>query len=153
MVRYLFDTCVVIDYLRDQQSLAADALVVAANRGLVSVITLLELQLYDDSGKINTKSKARIKKELQAVSELCNTYGVQIIPISRQAQIYACSILEKFRQDLGRNALSDSLIMGTGMARRATLVTSESAWFRIAKSPEAPSFFKVILPEKLVEVG
>jgi len=49
-VRFVFDTSVLIDYLRDSTDIAADALVLATERGeaFVSLISPMELYLPQD---------------------------------------------------------------------------------------------------------
>lgn len=137
-MRFVFDTSVLIDYLRDPNDIAADALVIAAERGqaFVSWISLMELYLPQ-------RSNLDVQAEVTAIQELCTHLNIRIIPASDASQRRALEILRNHRSRLGRNALTDSLILGTGITRRAYLVTRDAQWFQISK--------RVISPEGLLQ--
>jgi predicted nucleic acid-binding protein len=77
-----FDTSVLIDYLRDSTDIAADALVLATERGeaFVSLISLMELYLPRDKGN------QEITREVKAIRELCEWLSIRIIPASGTSQ-------------------------------------------------------------------
>jgi predicted nucleic acid-binding protein len=83
-VRFVFDTSVLIDYLRDptDSSIAADALALATERGetFVSLISLMELYLPQDKGN------QEITREVKAIRELCEWLSIRIIPASGTSQ-------------------------------------------------------------------
>lgn len=139
-MRFVFDTSVLIDYLHNPNDIAADALVIAAERGqaFVSLISLMELHL------LQSRSNQEIQAEVRAIQELCNRLHIRIIPSSEASQRRALEILRKHRSPLGRNALPDSLILGTGIAKWAYLVTAE-------KRHWPPITDKAITPEYLVQ--
>lgn len=137
-MRFVFDTSVLIDYLRDPNDIAADALVIAAEQGqaFVSLISLMELHLPQ------SRSNQEIQEEITAIQELCDRLHIRLIPSSKASQRRALEILRTHRSRLGRNALPDSLILGTGRARQAYLVTRDRDWFQISD--------RVISPEDLI---
>ncbi len=141
-MRFVFDTSVLIAYLRDPNDIAADALFVASDRGqvFVSLVSLMELYLP------RNKSNKEIAEEVTRIRELCTRLGIRIIPSSQRSQEVALDILRETCSILGRNALPDSLILGIGITRRAYLVTRDQNWFRIGRRS-----LKVISPEILVE--
>jgi len=138
-VRFVFDTSVLIDYLRDSD-IAADALVLATERGeaFVSLISLMELYLPSN------KSNQEIAREMEAIWELCQRLGIQIIAASGTSQRRALEVLRDHRSLLGRNALPDSIILSIGAARRAYLVTRDNKWFEIMTE-------RVLSPEDLLK--
>jgi len=138
-VRFVFDTSVLIGYLRDSTDIAADALFLATERGeaFVSLISLMELYLPQN------KSDWEIAREIKAIRELCQRLGIPIIPASGTSQRRALEVLKRHRSLLGKNALSDSIILSIGAARRAYLVTRDSKWFHIMPG-------KVLSPEDLL---
>ncbi len=141
-MRFVFDTSVLIDYLRNPNDIAADALFIAAERGeaFVSLISLMELYLPQN------KSNVEIENEVTAIQKLCTRLGIKFIPSSPSSQQRALAILERYRSPLGRSALPDSLILGVGMARRAYLVTKDKHWFEISDKS-----VKLVSPEELVQ--
>ncbi len=141
-MRFVFDTSVLIDYLRDPNDIAADALFVASDRGqvFVSLVSLMELYLP------RNKSNKEIAEEVTRIRELCTRLGIRIIPSSQRSQEVALDILRETCSILGRNALPDSLILGIGITRRAYLVTRDQNWFRIDRRG-----LEVISPKRLVE--
>lgn len=139
-MRFVFDTSVLVDYLRDPNSIAADALLIAADRGraFISVISLMELYLPQH------RSNLQVQKEVKAIRELCERLNIRVVQVSKAAQDRAIEILSKHRSRLGRNAVLDSLIIGTAEVRRAYAVTCESHWFGVSKW--------AVSPEKLVQM-
>ncbi len=131
-MRYVFDTSVLIDYLHDDD-MAADSLFFAAAEGKVYISLISMMELYPPTGQ---RSNQQIASERRAIEQLCNRLGIHIVPCSARAQQLALSILEKHRTQLGRNALTDSLIIATDVTRRAYLVTTESKhhWFSVGQS-------------------
>jgi predicted nucleic acid-binding protein len=148
-MRFVFDTSVLIEYLRGND-LAADALFLAPQIGqtFVTSISLMELHLPEDKNQ-QIKSNQQIKQEIKALTKLFQQLNINIIPCSDCSQKLALRILENHRSSLGRNALTDSLIIGIGIARRAYLITRDAKWFTIAE--QSSIRIKVLSPEKLVE--
>ena len=178
-MRFVFDTSVLIAYLRDDrpgdQEVAADALAIASRRGkvLVSMISLMELYLPQRKGldeeacinnadeailkehKSRTKSKRELEYELRRIQALCKSYSVSFISCSNRAQERALEILKHYRSPLGGNALTDSLIIGSGLAWQAYLVTTDKKWSDIAKENQDRSLplpsIRIISPTELVQ--
>jgi len=148
-MRFVFDTSVLVAYLRGEAE-AADAVVVASRCGgiLVSRISLIEL--YSSQNRRN----ADIDREVRSIQALEQAYGLRIVPCSETAQKWAFEIMKAFRSPLGRNALSDALIIGTGIAYRGWLVTSDGHWAQIAQDNERRQLLtirlKVLSPAELV---
>ncbi len=150
-MRLVFDTNVLIHYLRGTpNSFADEALFVASEKGqpLVSIISLMELYIENEEGRINQKSNQKIKEEQQKIKEICERLNISVVPISEKTQIEALQILKDFRTLLGKSALPDSLIIATAIMRRAVLVTDDHKWAEVAKRYSIKAFS----PEKLVEV-
>lgn len=141
-MRFIFDTSVLIDYLRDESDIAVDALFIAAERGRAFVCLFSLMELCPPQGK----SDPEVQKEIEAIQQLCKRLDIRIIPSSQRSQEKALSILRQYRSLLGRNGLPDSLILGVGVTRRAHLVTRDKKWFRIDRKD-----IRVISPEELVE--
>jgi predicted nucleic acid-binding protein len=137
-VRFLFDTCVLIDYLHDPNNIAADALFVAADQGevFVTLISLMELYLP------RNRRKSEIREEVNQILELCRRLNIKIIPASSASQCKALDILRQHQASLNVG-LPDSLIVGISQARRAYLVTLEDKLFRVSS--------RVISPVELVQ--
>lgn len=133
-MRFVFDTSVLIDYLRIPNDIAADALLIAAERGqvFISVVSLMELYMSQ------RKSNWEIEAEIRAIQELCNRLRIRIIPVSKVSQYRALQILKTHRSCLGKNALPDSLILGAGGASRAYLVTRDAHWLKISNKALSP---------------
>ncbi len=139
-MRFVFDTSVLIDYLRDPNDTATDALLLATERGevFVSLISIMELCLSQN------RRQDEIEREVRAIKELCSRLNIKIVACSQRSQEVALDVLRASRPILGRNALPDSMILGTGSTRRAYLVTRDRNWSRIVCN-------KVITPETLIE--
>ncbi len=132
-----------VDYLRKkpEASIAADALFIAAERGhaFVSLISLMELHLPQGE----RRKRKGIEGEVTAIRELCHRLGIKIVGVSPASQYVALDILRAHYSSLGRNALSDSLILGLGIAMQAYLVTKDDVWFQVSE--------KAISPEELIK--
>lgn len=146
-MRYVFDTSVIIGYLRDED-VAADSLFFAAEQGQVYISLISLMELYPPTGQ-RKRSNQQIASERRTIEQLCNLLGINIVPCSAKSQQLALSILEKYRVPLGRNALTDSLIIATGITRRASLVTTENKhhWFSVGQSLS----IKVLSPIELLQ--
>jgi predicted nucleic acid-binding protein len=149
-MKFVLDTSVLIDYLHEEE-IAASALIVASSRGsiLVSQISLMELH------GSQTRRNADIKRDVRSIQKLVQVYGLHLVPCSRAAQKWAFEIMKAFRSPLGRNALPDALIIGTGIAYRGWLVTSDRHWAQIARENEQRQLLnirlKVLSPVELVQ--
>lgn len=136
-MRFVFDTSVLIDYLRDPDDTAADALFIAAEQGeaFVSLVSLMELWLLH-------RNNCEIENQVKALQTLCERLSIRTISCSVPAQRTALEVLRAYRSSLGKNALPDSLILATGFARKAWIVTRDKNWSQVSK--------KVISPEDVV---
>lgn len=142
-MRFVFDTSVLIDYLRDPNDIAADALFVAAQRGRALVCLTSLMELWTHQGK----NSAEIEREVEAIRQLCDSLGIAIVAPSQRSQVVALDILKQFRSKLGKSGLQDSLILGVGATRRACLVTRDEKWFRLGRKD-----LRVVSPTELVKL-
>jgi predicted nucleic acid-binding protein len=166
MTKFLFETSVIIDYLHGQD-VAADALFRASELGTVyiSKITLLELWLprhlsrrrssKPPSGqRLKQPSDEQIRQEIKRVCALRSRLNLKIVPCSPASQEFALTILERCHSPLGRTALPDSLLMGTGIATCDYIVTSDTKWPRVMEQLMACNVIavpvEVISPVQLV---
>jgi len=149
-MRFLLDTSVLIDYLRDEE-IAASAVIVASSRGSIFVPQISLMELYG----FQHRSNADIEREARSIQALVQAYGLRFVPCSRAAQKWAFEIMKAFRSPLGRDALPDALIIGTGIAYREWLVTSDGHWAQIAQDNEQRQLLnirlKVLSPVELVQ--
>ncbi|HEY65181.1 MAG TPA: PIN domain-containing protein [Caldilineae bacterium] len=149
-MRFVFDTSVLIDYLHDEE-MAVNALFAAADKGrvFISLISFMELWLP------RNRSDGEIRREIAALQELCQRLGIRVVPCTPRSQERALTLLEHSHSPLGRNALPDSLIIATGMTRRAYLVTRDNRWidvaWGVARRGASLPIIRVISPEELVE--
>lgn len=83
-MRFVFDTSVLIEYVRENSpytEMAADAFFAAARKGevFISLISLMELHVYGKEGKTNQKSNQQIREDINKVQELCEKLSIKII--------------------------------------------------------------------------
>ena len=98
--------------------------------------------------------KSQVKQEISTLKNICDRLGAQIVPISARAQSYAEIIVQYYRDTLGKSVILDSLIIATGLVRRAWLVTTEiKKWGRVAQEIQSRGLplpkMKVIDPIQL----
>lgn len=150
-MRFVLDTNMLVGYLRERP-LAADAIFAVADKGAVfiSVVSVMELSIFNEEGKANQKSNQQVQEELNKIDQLCKRLGIKKVALSGRAQEYALAILSapRSRSLLGKNALTDSLIIGTGIVKRAHLVTRDRNWFDLAQ--QMPNRVRAMSPEQLV---
>ena len=72
----------------------------------------------------------QLEQEFLTLQSLCENLGARIIPVSSLAQNYAETIVKFYRERLGKSVIPDSLIIATGLARRAWLVTGGNEFHR-----------------------
>ncbi|ABY35509.1 MAG TPA: PIN domain-containing protein [Chloroflexus aurantiacus] len=170
-MRFIFDTSVLIDYLRDDrpgdQEVAADAFALASQQGhtFLTLVSLMELYSpilqetstdgveEEESLMTRTRGKEAIERDLSRVKKLLETYGIRLIHCSRRAQEVALDILRDHRSPLGKNALTDSLIIANGLVRRAYLVTRDRKWSQVARGLQQrkPCALRVVSPVDLIQ--
>ena len=160
-MRFVFDTNVLIDYLGygDNSEIAADALAAAVGRGqvFISIASIMELWLPlregdatgpGEKGSKRMIGKNQIRKEVRDILRLCERLGIKIIYCTPRAQEKALDILKvpRYRSYLGQstNAIIDSLIIASGILRRAYLVSKDLKWKEI--------YNRVLTPEKVREM-
>lgn len=165
-MRFVFDTSVLVDYLRDDE-LSVNSLIVAAQRGqiFVSSISILELHLPGERSReevrcpacgetiqfsryrLTNKSNQEIRQQINRIEKLCEEFKIKVVSCSPAAQKLARLILEKHRSPLGKNALTDSLIISTGYIRKAVLVSGDKRWSDVGEDLG----IKVLSPIDLVK--
>ena len=98
-------------------------------------------------------SRKQVEQEISILKAVCDSFDAQIIPASARAQQYAEVIIRFYRERLGKSAIPDSLIIATGMVRRAWLVTDDKKWTQVAKDIQTRALplprMKVIDPTRL----
>ena len=97
---------------------------------------------------LSNKKKSQIERDVSAIKTLCCKMGFQILPCSRAVQKAALTILSQHRDVLGRNAITDSLIIGLGRTRRAYLVTRDRQWTALAG--HLGRYVTVVSPDQLL---
>ncbi len=170
-MRFVFDTSVLIDYLREDrpgdQEVAADAFALASQLGetFLTIVSLMELYgpvqqetdadegIEEEPHVTRTRGKADIERDLSRVRRLLDEYGMRVMPCSRRAQEVALDILRDHRSPLGKNALTDSLIIASGLVRKAYLVTRDRRWNEVVRERQQRglSALKVISPVDLIQ--
>ncbi len=98
-------------------------------------------------------SRKQVEQEISILKAVCDSFDAQIIPASARAQQYAEVIIRFYRERLGKSAIPDSLIIATGMVRRAWLVTDDKKWVQVAEDIQTRALplprMKVIEPTRL----
>jgi|Deesub1362A_J573_1020465.scaffolds.fasta_scaffold08411_2 hypothetical protein len=115
--------------------------------------SFLQIQHQSNELTIGTpdRRKREIEEDIKRIYRIADEYNALIIDVSQRAQIYAEVILAYHSRTLGKNAITDALIIGSGLARRAWLVTGEiRRWCQISEDlkrrlPQLPRI-KVISP-------
>jgi len=101
--------------------------------------------------------KNRVRREILMLENLCDRLGVQVIPVSTRAQHYAKIIVQYHRDTLGKSVIPDSLVIATGLVRRAWLVTTDKDWRKVAQDIQNRNLslpkMKVIDPIRLSREG
>ncbi len=100
------------------------------NRQLISIVEFTGDSLILTSPDIR---RSQVEQEIFTLEHICKTFNAQIIPVSKRAQDYARLIVQHYRDVLGRNTITDSLIIATGLAQRAWLVTDDTNWQSVAQ--------------------
>lgn len=97
--------------------------------------------------------RSQVEQEISILKHICKMLNAQIIPVSKRAQDYAELIVQHYRDTLGRNSITDSLIIATGLTRRAWLVTDDNNWQRVKQDMQNRSLplpeMKVIDPTRM----
>jgi len=120
--------------------------------------TFLQIQHQDGTLTISSPDRRReeIQSDIEQIYGLVEEYNVQILGISKTSQAFAEVILKYHYRTLGKNAITDALIIGAGMARRAWLITHEiQRWCIIAADLQRRSIsippIKVATPEMILQ--
>lgn len=115
----------------------------------------------DPNGILTVFPHQRNKQEiLREIRRLREFPGIQVIPCSTRSQEWALQILEYHLPVLGQkreqNSLIDSMLIATGITRRAYLVTNEiRKWGEIARRNRENNLpfptLEIISPDRLVQ--
>ncbi len=101
--------------------------------------------------------KSHVEQEILELKNICDRLGAQIIPVSARAQYYSEVIVQYYRDILGKSTIPDSLVIATGLVRRAWLVTDDGKWWNIAQDIQSRGLplpkMKVIDPARLAREG
>jgi predicted nucleic acid-binding protein len=148
MPSFVFDTCVLIDYLRNERSIAADAIILASTMGTAFVPNIAMMEI----ARNYNKKKKEIDEEIKAIEVLINTYNLRIAYVYPETEKLAYMLVRQFYSALGKNTIIDCYIIATGIRRRAWLITSDKKWFKLPeKSFRSLGLrIKVLSPEELV---
>ncbi|MDW8009625.1 MAG: PIN domain-containing protein [Chloroflexota bacterium] len=150
MMRFLFDTSVLVDYIRGDE-MAANAIIAASQKGKVYISCISIMELWSSPMRKRRQIQAQIKK-IKLLSEI---YGLEEITCSERIQHRAQKLLECVYAVLGKHAVPDALIMSAGITRYACLVTTERAWREAARQAMrcgvGRSTIQVMSPVEVVE--
>ncbi len=120
------------------------------NKQLISVVEYTGNSLILMSPDIR---RSQVEQEISTLKHICETFDAQIIPVSERAQYYAELIVQHYRDTLGRNTITDSLIIATGLEHDAWLVTYDNNWEKVKKDMKNRSLplpeMKVIDPARV----
>ena len=124
------------------------------NDQLVSLVEYVDNAISIRSPDIR---KSQVEQEISELKNICNELGAQIVPLSARAQDYAEIIIQYYRDTLGKSVITDSLVIATGLDRRAWLVTADTDWERVAQDVQNRGLplpkMKVIDPVQLSQKG
>lgn len=99
-----------------------------------------------------TRRDKEIQADLDKVKQLQRAYRLRVIPIPEEAQWFALNVIARYyRSILGRNLLSDSLILGCGMKKSVCLVTRDQNWLQLLNDTRRPPGLQVITSTQLVQ--
>lgn len=138
MPRFVFDTSVLITYLRDENSIAADAFAKASDIGtiLISVISIMELYRPN-------RDRRQVEEEVKKIYDLAKRWHIKVIYATPNAQKRAKDIVKRYYSNLGRSATPDALILSVGTILRAYVVTENYRSWSIV-------YNRVLSPDELV---
>ena len=134
---FLLDTSVLIDYIRDENSIVAHAVLRAIDIGrcYISIVSIMELY------KPN-KDRSKVEEEVRKIYQVCERLNIRIVYITPNAQKEAAKIVRKYYSNLGNGCIPDALIISCGIMRRAYVVTKDNAWSQV--------YHRVLTPEEVV---
>jgi predicted nucleic acid-binding protein len=138
-VRFLFDTSILIDYLENEKSISADAIFKASEIGkcYISIISIMEL--YQSN-----KRRRKVEEEVRRIHDICRLLNIKIVYITLKAQQIAIDIIKNYYSNLGTSCIPDALIIGTGIVRKAYIVTGNyGAW--------STAYSQVLTPEEVIK--
>jgi len=128
--RYVIDTCVLINYLRDSDD-SADAnaiLAISSGGGKMFYSIFSEVELWKHGGK-----REEIKKEIKSIRKLAESLQIEVLPCSPKAQVKALELIELYGSNIGKDPTIDCLIASTAILRKATFLTADTTWSDIGK--------------------
>ncbi|WP_448591857.1 PIN domain-containing protein [Thermoflexus hugenholtzii] len=135
---FLFDTCVLIDYLRDPNSIAGHAIFRATDIGrcCISIVSIIELY------KPN-KDREKAEEEVRKIYQVCERLNIRIVYITPNSRKKAVEIVRNYYSNLGKSCIPDALIISSAIMRRAYVVTKDyGSWSRV--------YHRVLTPEEVV---
>lgn len=138
-MRFLFDTSILIDYLTDEKSTSADAIFKASEIGkcYISIISIMEL--YQSN-----KRRREVEEEVRRIHDICRLLNIKIVYITLKIQQIAIDIIKNYYSNLGTSCIPDALIIGTGIVRKAYIVTGNyGAW--------STAYSQVLTPEEVIK--
>ena len=138
MVRFLFDTSILIAYLNKEDDESVDAIFKASEIGkcYISIISIMELY------KPN-KRKQQVEEQVQKIYEICRLLNIKIVYITPKSQQVAINIIKNYYSNLGTSCVPDALIISTGIVRKAYIVTKDyGAWSNV--------YSQVLTPEEVI---
>lgn len=128
MKRFLFDTSVLVDYIHEKD-VAPDVLVLAARhgQGYISTVSFMELWLP------RHKTDDEIRQEVGPVYRACDTFGFKVLTCFQVTIRHALRLIEYCHTLLGRSAVTDSLLIASGISLRAILITKDKRWKEVVE--------------------
>ncbi len=133
---FLFDTSVLIDYIRSENSTSAHAILKAREIGecYISIVSIMELY--------NPNRPKKDVEEAQKIYEMYRVLNINIVYITQKAQRRAVNIVKNHYSNLGQNRVPDALIISMGIEKNAYIVTKDYIWSRI--------YSQVLSPEDVI---
>ncbi len=142
---FIFDTCVIIDYLKDEKN-AADVFARASEIGEIhiTIISLLELYGYG--------SKNKVKEDFQKLEDLQKSYNIKFVSIPEQAQDFALTIAEyHYAHWDNESIVTDFLILSYGIRENTFLVTEDKKWFKLIDDNRLGRRLRILHPADIIE--
>jgi len=138
-MNFLFDTSVLIEYLRDENGITADALFKASTVGKCYISLVSVMELYKPN-----RPRKEVDDEVQRICEISERLNMRIVYITRNAQREAIAVVKNYYSNLGNSCVPDALIISTGIKRKAYVVTrNDRSWSR--------TYSRVLTPEEVVK--
>lgn len=123
-MRTLIDTCVIIDWMMQDEALddgVWDILDDPENRIFISAETVRELVVHFNSKKLLTKYWKTAREMLDTIE---NEYGVEVLPVTRNVVATYTSL--QLNEAMEHHDPSDHIIISHALTEHLTLISSDT---------------------------